>query len=86
MFTIIAPVAHSLIVCCKKTPSTNEQRLYKKDYLRTKLRVKLKKALKYCDYTKETNYKISDACHVLWDDIEEISDEILRTTLDTTIQ
>jgi hypothetical protein len=48
----------------------------KKEHLRTELRMKLKKALVYCDYTKETNHIISDACNVLWDEIEDLSVKI----------
>ena len=43
---------------------------------RSLLKVKLQKALRYCDYTKETGHVISEACETLWDDIEQLNEEL----------
>jgi hypothetical protein len=72
----IVPIIRRTIVCENKA----NRSVSKKEHLRTTLRVKLKKALVYCDYTIETDSVISDACNVLWDEIEELSTEIKNST------
>lgn len=79
MFTFTTSIVRPVIVChaCKNKNTKPENN---KEQVRSLLRVKLSKALKYCDYTKETDHKISDACHVLWDEIDELSIQIKNST------
>ena len=60
----------------KQSSSPNDPISRKKTDIRKTLRVKLQKALKYCDYKKDD--KLSDACNILWEEIESISEDLRK--------
>lgn len=74
MFTFTTPYIRPLIVCHSVKKVYTSNKVSKKDELRSELSIKLKKALKYCDYTKDDT--MSDACCVLWNEIDSISKEL----------
>nr|QOI90335.1 hypothetical protein HWQ62_00198 [Pyramimonas orientalis virus] len=63
---------------CMKHPENSKpvSSCQQKQSIRSSMRIKLKKALTYCDYTKEKDHKISEACTVLWDEIDDLSEQI----------
>lgn len=50
--------------------------IQKKNEMRKTLRTKLKKALTYCDHTKDDI--LSEACEALWEEIDTLSDDVQK--------
>lgn len=50
--------------------------IYKKNEIRKNLQIKLRKALKFCDYTIDDN--LSEACEVLWKEVDTLSYNIIQ--------
>lgn len=46
----------------------------KKNEMKKSLQIKLQKALKFCDHSKDDH--LSEACEILWEEIDTLSDGI----------
>jgi ribosomal protein S20 len=67
MFTL----GRRVLITSKQVPDNKFDR---KTRIKTTLRTKLKKALQYCDNTKDD--EISEACKTLWKEIDELHTNI----------